>query len=574
MDNNTVEIIIENCNQRVQFPQGADLRSIADEYQSACRFPIIGALVNNELHSLNYHIYTPKSIRFVDVANKNGYRMYKSSLTFMLYKAVRDVYPKAHLTIEHSLLNGFYCKIDQNPADPEQSPAIALLNPTETEPDKNVDVARKVRNRMVELRNDDLPFTTRHMLLTDALELIKNEGIPETYRLLSGLGQLYVTMNFLDGTPHKLDSTLVPSTGHLKVWDFRIFEEGFLLQCPDHEHPEVLSLYQDTPKLFSIFQEHHRWANLLHVPNVEDLNREVHNGNTCHLIHVAEALHEKKYATIADAINQRRDTVKMVLLAGPSSSGKTTSCRRLAVQLSVLGFDVQQMSLDDYFVDRSRTPKQPNGEYDFEALEALDIPLLNEHLLRLFEGEKVDIPTYDFISGAPHFGDKSLQMKENSILIVEGIHALNPKLTSQIAEELKFKVYVSALTQISIDDQNIIHSSDNRLIRRIVRDNNYRGYSAHNTLKRWDSVRHGEELHIFPYQENADMMFNSALLYELGILKTFAEPLLKKVPENAIEYAEASRLLNFIELIEPIDPKYIPPTSILREFLGGSSFEY
>ncbi len=297
-------------------------------------------------------------------------------------------------------------------------------------------------------------------------------------------------------------------------------------------------------------------------------------GRANDVIHVAEALHEKKYATIADAINQRRDSVKIVLLAGPSSSGKTTSCRRLGVQLSVLGYDVQQMSLDDYFIDREKTPRQPNGDYDFEALEALNIELLNQHLLQLSDGQEVEIPTYNFITGKSEYLGRKLRLGKNSILIMEGIHALNPKLTEQVPDQMKFKVAVSPFTQISIDRQNLIHTSDNRMIRRIVRDFNFRGYSAYQTLKRWGSVRDGERKHIFPFQENADIFFNSALLYELGVLKVYAEPLLERVPQDTPEYSEARRLINFLALFEPISDKFIPPTSIMREFLGNSSFEY
>lgn len=556
---NTVEIVIENTGRRLVVPQGTSLADLARENQNLCQYPILGALVNNELTQLDYHIYNPKCVRFLDISNKLGYRMYVNSLTFMLYKAVKDCYPAARLYIEHSMLNGFYCTIKG--ADDDQ-----------------LATARTVRSRMIELQKADIPIEHRNMLLSDALGLIENENIKDTYNLLKGLSQLYIQMELIDGTPHKLTYRLVPSTGCLTVWDLRTYEDGYLLLCPDPDQPEKPSLYQETPKLFNIFQEHHRWAQLLQVPTVDDLNRIVRNHGENHLIHVAEALHEKKYAQIADEVFQRRDEVKMVLLAGPSSSGKTTSCRRLAVQLSVLGFDVRQLSLDDYFLPRAQTPRGPDGDYDFECIEALDIPLLNDHLARLFAGETVDMPTYDFIKGEPVYGGKRLNLRESGskqpLLLVEGIHALNPRLTEQIPDNLKFKVYVSALTQISIDRQNIIHSSDNRLIRRIVRDYNFRGYSAYDTLSRWDSVRQGEKRHIFPFQENADAMFNSALLYELGILKPYVEPLLKKVPENRQEHAEAERLLNFMQLIEPIDPKYIPPTSVLREFLGGSSFEY
>ncbi|MCQ2300663.1 MAG: nucleoside kinase [Bacteroidales bacterium] len=560
---NNIEIVIENTGERVSIAQGTTLADMAKQRQSLCQYPILGALVNNELRPLDYHLYNPKCVRFIDIKHTLGHRMYVNSLTFMLYRAMCDCYPKAHLTVEHSLVGGVYVTIDF-PAEEARPEAI--------------EVAKTVRQRMIELQKANLPFEQKHMLLSDALELVKRENAQSTYNLLKNLNQLYIDMHFLDGIPHKLSTCLVPHTGCLTCWEFRPFGEGFMLQCPDNEYPDKLALYQETPKLFNIFQEHKRWAQLLEVPTIDDLNRIVRDHKENHLIHVAEALHEKKYATIADQIYQRRDEVKMVLLAGPSSSGKTTSCRRLAVQLSVLGFEVHELSLDDYFLPRSRTPRQPNGEYDFECVEALDIPLLNEHLMRLFNGEEVQIPTFDFIKGEPFFSGKSLHLTPRAsrqpILLVEGIHALNPKLTEQIPDEWKYRVYVSAITQIAIDDQNFIHSSDNRLIRRIVRDFNFRGYSAYDTLRRWGSVRSGEHQHIFPFQENADIMFNSALLYELGILKPFAEPQLKKVPENTEEYAEAQRLLSFIELIEPIDPKHIPPTSILREFLGGSSFEY
>ena len=324
--------------------------------------------------------------------------------------------------------------------------------------------------------------------------------------------------------------------------------------------------------MFAIFREHHKWVDLLHTPTVSDYNRIVYNGGGQNLILLAEALHEKKYAEIAEQV--AKSGARMVLLAGPSSSGKTTSCRRLSVQLSVLGYDVKQLSLDDYFMGRDRTPKLPNGEYDFESIDALDIPLLNDNLNALFRGEEVKIPTFDFIKGEPFYSGKTLKLGPRSILVVEGIHALNPKLTAQIDESLKFKVYVSALTQLAIDDQNIIHGTDNRLVRRLVRDNNFRGWGAFDTLHRWPEVVRGERKHIFPYQENANVMFNSALLYELGVLKRYAEPLLKQVPEDCEEYSIAQQLLSFSELILPIDDKFIPHNSIMREFLGGSAFEY
>ncbi|MCR5827863.1 MAG: nucleoside kinase [Bacteroidales bacterium] len=558
----TIEVVIENTRIRKTIKQGTTLTTLAQEYYTEQgQWPpehcVLGALVNNVVEDMNYRIYNPKTIRFFDITDPQGRRMYQSSLIFMLYKAVREIYPQAVLSVKHSMQGGFYCTIENAG---EETPFA---------------IATKVRDRMIELQKENIPFESKVMLLTDAIELVKEAHIPETQKLLESLGQLYITMNYLGGTVHKFHTKLVPCTGCLRSWDFRTYSDsGFLLQMPDTKHFEKMPLLPDTPKLFSIFKEHHRWVDLLHVPTITDLNRIVRDKGENHLIHVAEALHEKKYAEIADMIYQRRDQVRMVLLAGPSSSGKTTSCRRLSVQLSVLGFDVKQLSLDDYFVCRERTPKLPNGEFDFESVDALDIPLLNEHLQRLFNGERVEIPTFDFIKGNPYFDGKSLQLGPNSILLVEGIHALNPKLTAQIDDALKFRVYVSALTQIAIDNVNMIHTNENRMLRRIVRDNNFRGWDAYNTLHRWSEVRRGEAINIFPFQENADVMFNSALLYEIGVLKIYAEPQLKHVPENCEEFAEATHLLKFLNFFDPIDPKYIPPTSIMREFLGGSSFSY
>lgn len=567
----TVEIVLANTGERMQVPQGTQVAALAADYTkrrtaegNKNNWPILGALVNNKVQPLQYRIYNPKVIRLLDISDRQGFRMYRNSLCLMLYKAVHDCYPDAMLSIDHSLQNGFYCRITA-PEDADGSKDYKNL-------EDQMEVCRNVRERMIALEDEDMPFTSRVMLLSDAIELVRKERIPKTLAILEGLKQLYIEMHMLGDVVHKMNGKLAPSTGCISTWDFRTYEDGYILQCADPEHPDKLSLFSETPKLFAIFREHHRWVELLHTPTVTDYNRIVRDQGANHLIHLAEALHEKKYAEIADMV--QKSGARMVLLAGPSSSGKTTSCRRLSVQLSVLGYDVKQLSLDDYFLGRARTPKLPNGEYDFECVEALDIPLLNEHLLAMARGEEVKIPTYDFKLGEPYYSGKTIQLGPRSILVVEGIHALNPKLTAQIDDGLKFKVYVSALTQIAIDSQNIIHGTDNRLVRRLVRDNNFRGWGAYETLHRWPEVVRGERKHIFPYQENADVMFNSALLYELGVLKVYAEPLLKQVPENCEEFAMARQLLNFSELVEPIEAKYIPYNSIMREFLGGSSFEY
>ena len=560
-----VEIVLANTGERKWIEPGTQVAELAAEYtkqkieaDGKAPWPILGALVNNKVEPLQYRIYNPKTIQLLDITSRQGFRMYRNALEFMLYTAVLDCYPQASLSIDHSLQNGFYCRISST------EDGFVLPDPME--------VCSTVRDRMIALQEQDIPFTAKTMLLKDAIELIRDRHMPKTLYILEHLRQLYIEMNFLGDTVHKINGKLAPSTGCITTWDFRTYEDGYLLLCADPEHPDKLSMFSNTPKLFNIFREHHQWVDLLHTPTVSDYNRIVYNGGGQQLILLAEALHEKKYAEIADQV--RQSGAKMVLLAGPSSSGKTTSCRRLSVQLSVLGYDVNQLSLDDYFLGRDRTPKLPNGEYDFESVDALDIPLLNEHLNALFRGEEVQIPTYDFIKGEPFYSGKTLKLGPRSILVVEGIHALNPKLTADIDEELKYKVYVSALTQLSIDNQNIIHGTDNRLVRRIVRDNNFRGWNAYETLRRWPEVVRGERKHIFPYQENANVMFNSALLYELGVLKRYAEPLLKQVPEDCEEYSIAQQLLNFSELLLPIDDKFIPYNSIMREFLGGSVFEY
>lgn len=561
---NQVEIVLTNTDERMLIKPGTQISELASAYvkkktatDGKAPWPVLGALVNNKVEPLQYRIYNPKTVQLLDITTRHGFRMYRNALCLMLHKAVHDCYPQAQLSIEHSMQNGFYCRITAADGSPLPQP---------------MDVCRTVRDHMIELQEMDLPFQSKTMLLKDAIELVKTCNIPKTLYILEHLRQLYIEMNVLDDVVHKVNGKLAPSTGCITTWDLRQYEDGYLLLCADPEHPDKLSMFADTPKLFAIFREHHQWVDLLHTSTVSDYNRIVHDKGGQHLILLAEALHEKKYAEIAEQV--KTSGAKMVLLAGPSSSGKTTSCRRLSVQLSVLGYDVNQLSLDDYFLGRDRTPKLPNGEYDFESVNALDIPLLNEHLNALFRGEEVKIPTFDFKKGDPYYSGKTLKLGPRSILVVEGIHALNPKLTSEIDEELKFKVYVSALTQLAIDDQNIIHGTDNRLVRRIVRDNNFRGWNAYDTLRRWPEVVRGERMHIFPYQENANVMFNSALLYELGVLKRYAEPLLKQVPEDCEEYASAQQLLNFSELVLPIDDAFIPYNSIMREFLGGSVFEY
>ena len=428
---------------------------------------------------------------------------------------------------------------------------------------------------MKELVEKDIPFETKVYSTQDAVELFSKVGLTSSAELFKSRQKLYVDVDILDGTINALYSEKVPSTSYLKVFDLEVYEKGFILLLPDaeknYQEPATLHLQ---PKLFSIFQEHKHWVEILKTPNLPKLNEAVKKGYENQIIQISEALHEKKYAAIADAIYKKKDNVKFVFLAGPSSSGKTTSCKRIAVHLAVLGIKPLMISLDDYFLDREHTPKDEKGNYDFECLEALDLDFFSQQMQELLDGKEIELPKFNFVSGQREKSDKRIQLTDNSILIIEGIHALNPKLSKQINRKNKYLVFVSALTQLALDSQNLISTSDNRLIRRIVRDYNYRGSSAERTLLMWNNVRNGEERHIFPYQENADSIFNSSLLYEIGVLKSYCYPLLAQVPQTSPAYANARRLQNFLDNFTPISSQSIPPTSIMREFLGGSSFSY
>ncbi|MDL2314921.1 nucleoside kinase [Bacteroidales bacterium OttesenSCG-928-C19] len=551
-----VEIVCKNTNLSHYYPEGKTLLELTQELDLGLKYPVLGALVNNRVRDLSYRVYTPKTIEFFDLTYTQGSKMYNNSLGFLLYKAVMDLYPEAAFRIEHSVTNGFYCEVDVS------------------ENQNNEEMLPKIKQRMNEIVAEDLPFVSKIMQSEEAYKLFDPVRYKDKLNLMKSREKLYISIQSVGGVYNKISSRLVPSTGILKTWELHTYYNGFVLAFPNPENLSEPFGYKETPKLFKIFREHREWVNVLKIPYIYDLNKIVEQKRENSLIHISEAFHEKKIAKIADEIYQDRDHIKIILIAGPSSSGKTTTCKRLSVQLSVLGFKPQQLSLDNYFVNRVDTPLDENGEYDFEVIEALDLELLNSNILDLLAGKRIEVPKFDFHTGERYYDGETLCLEEKSLLVMEGIHGLNPKLTAQINEKLKYRIYVSAITQIAIDDQNLIRSSDNRLIRRIVRDYKYRGYSAVDTLKRWDSVARGEKRNIFPYQENADSMFNSASLYELGVLKTHIEPLLKMVPENADEYAESIRLLDFLSLFKPISDEMVPPTSILREFLGSSSYNY
>lgn len=551
-----IEIYCKNTDSKLLVQSGMDLSEVARFAGMTNMESILGACVNNKVQNLNYRIYSPKRIEFLDIYSTMGRRIYALSLMFVLYKAVKETFPQHELIIKHSMSDGYYFEMEPLQEDSQQ-------------------VAKRIEKRMREIVEENIPFSRVITPAEQAAELFDRLGMTEKAELIRSSNKLYTNVEYLGEIVNAFFFELVPSTSYLKVFGLYVFDKGFILQMPSKEDATKTPVEDRNPKkIFDIFQEHKNWVNILGTPYVSDLNKVVKMNRQNELIQVSEALHEKKYAEIADDIYRKKDKVKIVFLAGPSSSGKTTSCRRIATQLSVLGFKPLQISLDDYFVDRQLTPKDANGEYDFECLEALDLDYFNFQMKELLEGREIELPRFDFLQGCRTQSGKRIRMQESSILIVEGIHALNPKLSGKIAGENKYNIFVSALTQLAIDRHNIISSSDNRLIRRIVRDNNYRGYSAQETIMRWDSVRSGEEKHIFPFQENADSIFNSSLLYEIGVLKPIAEPLLMEVAQNSCAYADARRLINFLGNFKSIKSDYIPPTSILREFLGGSSFIY
>ncbi len=551
-----IQIKCANNEIKKEYEIGVSLAQIADDIKPCLKYPILGALVNNKLKELTYQVFHPKTIQFIDITHPIGLRMYIRSLAFLLYKVVKDLYPTSELNIEHTVSKCWFCEIERLPV---------ALDDT---------VINNIKQTMLELVEADIPFEREELPTEDAIKIFEREELHDKTELFKTRSQLYSSVYKLDNTVNYFYGFLVPSTGYLKWFDIIKYVEGLLVRVPKRSNPYELEDVKVEDKLFKIFREHKKWGVILDVPYVGSLNRAIAEKRATDLIKISEAHHEKLISKIAEAIYNKTEIVKLVLIAGPSSSGKTTFSKRLSIQLQVLGYKTVLISLDNYFVNRELTPKDENGEYDYESLRAIDVELFNANLIDLMNGNEIKVPKFDFASGKQFFNHETLKLSKDSLLIVEGIHGLNPGLTPLIDDKLKYKIFVSALTQIAIDKQNPIPTTDNRLIRRIVRDYRYRGYSALDTLRRWDSVRRGEDVNIFPYQENADIMFNSALIYELGVFKTFAEPIIKGVPENQPEYAEAVRLLKFFSYFKHISEREIPPTSIIREFLGGSSFVY
>ena len=553
-----LQICCKNNNISKEFPIGSSLLDIYYGFNLNFPYQVVSAKVNNRSEGLNFRVYNNKDVEFLDVRDQSGMRTYVRSLCFVLFKAVTELFPEGKLFVEYPVSKGYFCN-------------LRIGRPIELE-----DVTR-IKQRMQEIIAENIPYHRIECHTAEAVRVFSERGMNDKVRLLETSGSLYTYYYTLGDTIDYYYGNLLPSTGYLKLFDIVKYYDGLLLRIPSRENPSMLEEVVKQEKMLDVFKEYLNWSYIMGLNNAGDFNLACEEGHATDLINVAEALQEKKIAQIADTIFHRGENgnrVKLVLIAGPSSSGKTTFSKRLSIQLMTNGLKPFPISLDNYFVDREETPLDENGNYDYESLYALDLELFNQQLQALLRGEEVELPRFNFSLGKKEYKGDKLKIEDNTILILEGIHALNPELTPHIPAERKFKIYVSALTTISLDDHNWIPTTDNRLLRRIIRDFNYRGYSARETISRWPSVRAGEDKWIFPYQENADVMFNSALLFEFAVLRLHAEPILMGVPRNCPEYCEAYRLLKFIKYFVPVQDKEIPPTSLLREFLGGSSFKY
>lgn len=549
-----IQIRCKNNKKSQKVEIGSTLFDIFSAFDLKMTHGPVSARVNNKVEGMHYRVYNSKDVEFLDMTSSSGSRAYTRTLFFVLCKAVQDIYPATDVVIDIPVSNGFY--VD-----------IRLGRPVVDE-DVNI-----IRRRMQEIIDVRMPIRRFTVPTEEAVALFQEKGDVEKVKLLKTSGSIYTTYYKIGDYVDYYYGTLLTNTSQLYLFGLEKYYDGMLLRIPSLKNPDVLGEMTRQDKMFEIFKEHHRWQSILGIRTVGDFNQAIDANHATDIINISEALQEKKIAKIAEEIASRKG-VKLVLLAGPSSSGKTTSCKRLSIQLAVNGLKPLQISLDDYFVDREKTPKDASGEYDYESIYALDLDLINEQFNALFRGEEVELPKYDFQSGKSKKSGNKLKMNDNNVLVVEGIHALNPELTAHIPQEQIFRVYASALTTILLDNHNYIPTTDNRLLRRIIRDYKYRGVSAQETIHRWPSVRAGENKWIFPFQENADAMLNTAMLYELAVIKTQAEPLLQQVPENCEEYAEAYRLLKFLKYFKGIPYNNLPPTSLLREFLGGSSFHY
>ncbi|HOJ10465.1 MAG TPA: nucleoside kinase [Clostridiales bacterium] len=537
-----------------KFNSGISLIELSKKYKENYPYTIIAAKVNNEIRELTYMLNNDCKVEFIDLSRDDGMRIYIRSLTFILVKAVNDIFPERKVIINHSISKGLYYEI-------------------KGDKDLNADDVGKIKNRMVEIVNARIPFIKRTIPIEEAKNILKEKGRDDRLRNIQQRLKPYITIYSCDEVDNYFYGYMAPDTGYIDKFDLKYYKNGVILLFPKKDQPNILPEFKEQQKLFNVFRENRKWGSILGVESVGGLNDVIKSGNVRDLIRVSEALHEKKTAQIADMIAESNNRKRVVLIAGPSSSGKTTFSKRLAIQLRVNGLKPVTIHLDDYFVDRERTPIDENGEMDFEALEAIDIELFNDHLIKMLNEEEVEIPIYNFPLGKREYSGRKVKLDENDIIIIEGIHGLNEKLTPSVPRENKFKIYISAITSMNIDDHNRVPTTDTRLLRRIVRDNQFRGSSAVDTIKRWPSVRRGEEKNIFPFQEEADVMFNSAFRYEHGVMKIFAEPILAGIDDSCPEYPEAKRLMEFLSYFLPIaEHDEIPNNSILKEFIGGSCF--
>ena len=553
----TVKVICQNTSSVVEVAAGTSLLELEKKLGFDGKYPMLAAYVNNRIKELNYKIYKPLAVRVIDISHFEGYRVYQRTISFIAQKAVWNLYKDRQFYIRHTVGRGFYCEF----ADGKEIS------------DEEIATLRAQMQKIIDAR---YPIHRHHMLTSDINGIYEKFGFNDKIDLLNTRPRLYSDIYCIDDMVGYFYGALTPDSGYIHLFDLRRYYNGFYIALPTHSNPDKLDLDVQWDKMFDVFHEYHQWVDIMGVPTVGRLNKKTLEGDASELIKIAEAFHEKKIAAMADQIDEANRTkgTRMVLISGPSSSGKTTTSKRLGIQLRILGLDPVLISLDDYFVNRECTPKDENGDYDFEALEAIDLELLNSDLKRLIAGESVEVPRYDFITGTRQWHETPLKLSDRSILIMEGIHGLNPRLTPSIPRDQKFCIYVSCLTSVAMDNLSRIATSDNRLLRRITRDYSTRGANALSTLQRWPSVRRGEQKHIFPYQENADVMFNSSLFYEIAVIRSKVEPILREVPDTVPEFGEAKRLLKFLDNFTPISPEEIPPTSILREFIGGSSFKY
>ena len=558
-----LQIRCKNNNVTKSFPEGTSLLDVYQEFADdiKLRFPVVSAKVNNVSQGLKFRLFQNRDVEFMDASEGSGHRCYVRSLSFLLYKATQDLFPGSKLFIEHSLSRGYYCNFKKKGGE-----SLA---------DNDVE---QLKRRMQEIVDLDIPFRRTESTTEEAIRIFTERGFADKVKLLETSGQAYTYYYTLGDTVDYYYGPLVPSAGYLKVWGLERYEDGLLLRVPDWNDPTRLAEKIAQPKTFEMFAEKTRWDIIMRLSNAGDVNKAIMRGHASELIQVSEALQEKKIVEIAEEIDRRfhrkKNPVRLVLITGPSSSGKTTFCKRLSIQLLACGLRPLSFSTDDYFVNRLDTPKLPNGDYDFDNIETVEYKLLEDHLQRLMQGERVEVPEYNFVTGKREWNGKKLKLAGDTVLIIEGIHALNPLLTQNLPDSLKYKIFISALTSISLDDHNWIPVRDNRLLRRIIRDYNKGAYTAQQTISQWKNVLAAEDQWISPFQETADVMFNSALNIEFAVLRTHAEIILTSVPKNCPEYSEAHRLLKFLRFFLPVSDKEIPPTSIMREFVGGSSFKY